>query len=159
MVGGSAIERAVVYEPAFDTPGQDVFPPGVVERVDRLIAAGEREAALELFFGEVVGADAALIASMRETPVWAARVAAVHTITREGSVVRSSGFDPDRFNGVEIPVRFLLGTETPAPLQASTRAAHAAIAGSELVALEGQGHAAMDTGTEAFLDAVLGFMR
>ena len=56
------------------------------------------------------------------------------------------------------PVRFLIGSESPAPLKASTRAAHAAVAGSELVELEGQGHAAMDTGTEDFLRAVLDFL-
>jgi pimeloyl-ACP methyl ester carboxylesterase len=159
LVSGSAIERAVIYEPAFDTPGQETFPPAVLERVDEMIVAGQREEALELFFREVVGADDALISTLRETPVWAARVAAVQTITREGVVVREVGFDPARFAELDVPVRFLIGSESPEPLRASTRAAHAAVPGSEIVELEGQGHAAMDTGTEAFLRAVLDFLR
>ncbi|HEX6116076.1 MAG TPA: alpha/beta hydrolase [Solirubrobacterales bacterium] len=158
MASGSALERAVIYEPAFDTPGQETFPPTILGRVDELIGAGEREAALELFFREVVGADDAMISSLKETPVWAARVAAVHTITREGVVVRDVGFDPGRFADLNVPVRLLIGSESPEPLKASTRAAHAAVPGSELVELEGQGHAAMDTGTEAFLSAVLEFL-
>jgi pimeloyl-ACP methyl ester carboxylesterase len=159
LVSGSAIVRAVIYEPAFDTPGQETFPPTILARVDELIAAGRREEALELFFREVVGADDAMLASLKETPVWAARVAAVQTITREGIVVRDVGFDPGRFAELDTPVRFLTGSESPAPLRASTRAAHAAMPSSELVELGGQGHAAMDTGTEDFLRAVLDFLR
>jgi pimeloyl-ACP methyl ester carboxylesterase len=158
LARGSAIERAVIYEPAFDTPGQDIFPSAVLAQVDELIVAGERERALELFFREVVGVDDELIASMKATPVWEARVAAVHTITREGVVVRTTGFDAGRFSALKVPVRFLIGTASPEPLQASTRAAHAAVAGSELVELEGQGHTAMDTSTAAFLRAVLDFL-
>lgn len=154
----SGIERMVVYEPAFDTPGQETFPPQTLARVDELIAAGDREAGLELFFREVVGADDELIATLKSTPVWAARVAAAHTIGREGVVVREVGFDPVRFQRLDLPVRFLVGTESPEPLKASTRAAHAAIRGSELVELEGQGHAAMDTDADRFVRAVLEFL-
>jgi pimeloyl-ACP methyl ester carboxylesterase len=44
---------------------------------------------------------------------------------------------------VDAPTRFLLGTETTPALARSTRAAHAALPGSELRELRGHGHAAM----------------
>ncbi len=154
----SGIERMVAYEPAFDTPGLATFPPQTLARVDELIAAGDREAGLELFFRDVVGADDELIASLKATPVWAARLAAAHTIGREGEVVRDYAFDSDRFAAVDLPIRFLVGTESPEPLTASTRTAHKAIASSELVELDGQGHTAMDTDPEGFVRAVTEFL-
>jgi pimeloyl-ACP methyl ester carboxylesterase len=54
-----AIERALLYEPPFVTPGRVMIPAGVIDRIDALIAAGDREAALEVFYREALGADPA----------------------------------------------------------------------------------------------------
>lgn len=95
---------------------------------------------------------------MRGTPLWAARIAVLPTFARESRVVRRYRFDPLRFADVRVPIRFLIGTASPRALQASTRAAHAAVPGSELVELPDQGHAAMDTAPALFLRAVRDFL-
>jgi pimeloyl-ACP methyl ester carboxylesterase len=51
-------------------------------------------------------------------------------------------------------VGFLLGTQTVPALEASTRAAHAALPGSELRELPGQAHLAMQTDPDGFVSAV-----
>jgi pimeloyl-ACP methyl ester carboxylesterase len=152
------IERMVVYEPAFDTPGLPIFPPGTLARIVGLVEAGDREAALELFFTYVAGVNAQRLEAMRGTPIWQARVAAMHTLTREGKFIERYSFEPARFVAVRTPVRFLVGQESPEPLRASTRTAHAAIKNSELVELPGQGHAAMDTAPELFVREVIDFL-
>ncbi len=152
------IERMVIYEPPFDTPGARALEPTVTDQITALIAAGDPDAALSVFLTEVVEVPAERQAAMRGTPLWAARTAALPTFARENRVVQRYRFDPLRFADVRVPIRFLLGTASPQSLQASTRAAHAAVPGSDLVELPSQGHAAMDTAPALFLRAVRDFL-
>jgi pimeloyl-ACP methyl ester carboxylesterase len=152
------IERMVVYEPPFDTPGARALEPDTTDRIAALTAAGDLDAALSLFMTEVVGVPAERQAALRGTPLWAARIAALPAFAQENRAVQSYRFDPQRFADVRVPIRFLLGTASPPALQASARAAHAAVPGSELVELPDQGHAAMDTAPDLFLRVVRDFL-
>jgi pimeloyl-ACP methyl ester carboxylesterase len=93
---------------------------------------------------------------MRPTEIWRARLAATHTIVREGRAVERFVLS-HRLAQLTVPVRFLLGTESPAYLRASTEAAHAAIPGSDVVDLAGQAHMAMDTVPAEFAHLVIQF--
>ena len=149
------IERAVLYEPPFSTPGLPVIQAEVLERMERQLAQGDREAALETMLVHVGGADPSTLEIMQRAPAWAARVEAVPTIIREVREVDRYVFDPDRFAELTVPVRFLVGTESPAYVLAATAAASAAVPHSEVVELPGQGHTAMDTAPRLFLDEVI----
>jgi pimeloyl-ACP methyl ester carboxylesterase len=153
-----AINRLVVYEPPFGTPGLPAVEADVLSRITELSASGDRDGALEVFLSRVAGVPDDRLRAMRGTSIWSARIAALPTITREAAALADYRFAAQRFAGLSTPVRFLIGTASPAPLRASTSAAHAAVPGSELVELAGQGHAAMDTAPELFLDAVLDFL-
>ena len=131
----------LLYEPPFATPGHEVFTNDQLDRWSAVLAEGRREDLLELFYREALLFDDAAIDALRPLPIWAARVAAVHTVVREAAAVRS--FAP-RPMAAPVPVRFLLGDSTAPHLTASTRAAAAAISGSELEILTGQGHVAID---------------
>jgi pimeloyl-ACP methyl ester carboxylesterase len=91
---------------------------------------------------------------MRGTAAWRARVACAPTLAREARAANAYRPDPARLAAVTTPAGFLLGTETPPALTRSTRAAHAALPGSELRELPGHGHAAMDADPEMFVDEV-----
>jgi pimeloyl-ACP methyl ester carboxylesterase len=67
-------------------------------------------------------------------------------------------FDASRFSRVRVPTLFLLGTESPRIMHDSTKAAAAALQSSRVEILPGQGHAAMTTAPQMFLDKVLGFL-
>jgi pimeloyl-ACP methyl ester carboxylesterase len=95
---------------------------------------------------------------MRATPVWEARLAAAHTLAREGRAANAHRLDPERMATIAAPVRFLLGTETTPGLRASTLAAHAALPGSELRELPGHGHVAMDADPELFVAEVVDWL-
>ena len=76
--------RLVLYEgwPPVDPDARDL-PPDVGERLDGLLAEGNRDAVVETVFREVVLMPEAEITALRAQPAWPARVAAAHTIIRE----------------------------------------------------------------------------
>jgi pimeloyl-ACP methyl ester carboxylesterase len=148
------IERMLVYEPAFGTPEGPVFPDDALVDVEASLAAGDREAALTAFFSRVLLLDDAAVEAMRATPMWQARLAAVHTLAREARAANAYRADPERMRSIGVLVRILLGTETTPAL---TRAAHVAadaVPGAELVELPGHGHAAMDADPPLFIRQV-----
>jgi pimeloyl-ACP methyl ester carboxylesterase len=146
------MSRLLAYEPAFGTDAGDVFPADALPDADAALARGDREAALEIFFRRGQLQPDAAIAAMRQTPLWQARLAAVHTMPREGSA--ANAYRPAGLSAIAPSLRLLLGTESPPNLVASTRAAHAAAPGSGLRDLPGHAHAAMDTGPELFVAEV-----
>ncbi|MDQ3740075.1 MAG: alpha/beta fold hydrolase [Actinomycetota bacterium] len=150
-----AIERALLYEPAFDTPGHRIAPPDAFDRLSERLAADDREGALDLFYREIIRIDPA---PLKAQPVWQARLAAVHTIEREGRIGLTYAVAPQHFAAVDVPVRILAGTESPPAFGAAARAARDAIPGSDLVWLEGQGHTMIDADTAGFARHVVDFL-
>ena len=146
----SLIASALLYEPAY---GPAVMPAEVLERVDELVRAGQREAALETFYRDVVAIDPT---PLRELPIWQARIAAVHTIVREGAAL---GYQPNPadFTEVTAPVRVLLGTTSPSPFREAAERSVAVVPGADLVELRGQGHGMIDADPAGFVEQVLAF--
>ena len=151
----TAIECALLYEPPFDMPGHVTAPAEVVDRIEALIAGGDREAGLELFYREVLGADPAPFKSL---PMWPVRIAIAHTIVREVRIGLEYAMRPERFAAVSAPTRILLGSESPPVFRAAAEAAHDAIPSSELVPLPGEGHTMIDTDPAGFVRHVVGFL-
>lgn len=149
------VGRALLYEPAFDTPGLNIAPPEAFDVIKAAINAGDREGALVAFYERVIGIDPT---PLRSLPVWQARLAAVHTIIREGDIGLTFELDPADFAEVTIPTRVLAGTTSPPALGAAAQAAAAAVPGAELVWLEGQGHTMIDADPPGFVEQVLDFL-
>ena len=143
----SAFGALVLYEPPFPTPaaGDAVVGASIRTGIEEKLAVDDREGALVQFFTDVLQLPAAAVEAMRGTAVWKARIAAVHTVLREADAVDSWVLDPERLGTIAGPVRLLLGTATTPALDAAARALAAAMPDWELVALEGQGHQAIDT--------------
>ena len=149
-----AVVKALLYEPPFDAGGLEVVPRVWREQFARLIAGGQREEALELFYREIVGIDPA---PLRALPIWQARIAAVHTGEREGEVAAAYAPDAARLAAVDVPVRVLAGTESPPVFAAAARAAVEALPNAELVELPGQGHGMIDADPAGFVAQVTDF--
>jgi pimeloyl-ACP methyl ester carboxylesterase len=148
--------RVLLYEPPFSTAGLPVIPPGVLDRMAEQIGRDDREAALTTFLREALNLDEAGIDRMRSLPVWRARIAAAHTYVRELRVASEYSLSP-RLAELSLPVRFLVGTESPPYLRAATEAAHAAIPHSDVLEIAGQAHMAMDGVPATFADMVIEF--
>lgn len=146
------VARALLYEPAF---GPEIAPPGVFKRIGELVDAGEREAALETFYRDVIDVDPA---PLKPLPIWQARLAAVHTLVREAAVAEAYAPDRSAFLGVSVPLRVLLGTESPAPFRDAAESTITAVPGSELVELSGQGHTMIDADPSGFVAQLRDFL-
>src|ERR1700716_4154672 len=75
-----AIGRLALSEPPLETPGHDVIEPAVLAQLKTIT---DRELLLEGFFRAALRLPQAAVDAMKGTPVWQARLAAVHTILRE----------------------------------------------------------------------------
>jgi pimeloyl-ACP methyl ester carboxylesterase len=71
--------------------------------------------------------------------------------------VKAYRFDPGRFGDLGVPTLVLIGGESPSALRKAGEAVDEALPDSRLVVMGGQGHAAMDTGTDLFTTEVLRF--
>jgi pimeloyl-ACP methyl ester carboxylesterase len=156
----SRIRRLVLYEgwpPVM--PEKLKFPSGVEDRIDGLVAAGERDAALETFMREVVKVSEDDIGAIRAQPTWPARLAAVHTITREFRAFSDDTFDAERAAGITVPVLLLAGADTPDELRDDPETVAAALPHARIAVLEGQQHLADVLAPELFAERVLAFLR
>lgn len=158
----SSIRRLVLYEgwPLVD-PAVVALPSGVEERLDALLAAGSREAALETIMREVVMVPEDELSAIRAQPSWQARIAAVHTIPREVRTCFSSAaaFDAEQAAMITVPTLLLTGEDSPDPAAADVDTVAGALPDARIVVLEGQQHLADVLAPEVFAEHVLGFLR
>lgn len=151
------VRRLVLYEPPLPV-GIEIYPPGLVSRLQELVAAGDREGVVTTFMRDVVRMPAAEIDAMRRDPSWDGRLAAAHTIPRELAI--ADVYEPDfaRFATLHAPTLLLVGGDSPQFLVEPSRRLHATIPGSTLVTMPGQQHVAMTTAPDLFLGAVFEFL-
>jgi pimeloyl-ACP methyl ester carboxylesterase len=151
------IDRLVLYEPPIPT-GLPAYPPGVPERIQALVDDGDLEAALELFFREIVRMPAEELAKYRQLPAWKTRIQLAPTIPRELAFDQTYKFDAEKFADLHTPTLLLLGEESPPLFQQAIASADAALPESRVVILPGQRHIAMDTAPELFVSEALNFL-
>src|SRR5688500_8690187 len=112
------IRALVLYEPPM---GFLKSPPDVVQRLEDLLEAGDRDELVGFFMREVAGLPPDQVELLRSLPAWEARLAAAHTIPREERVTREYVFDPNRFRALRVPTLFLQGGESPDPFRADRK--------------------------------------
>jgi len=152
------VRKLVLYDPGIEVDGEVVSPPEVIERLDALLEVGDRDGVVSTTMREVAGLAPETVEYMRSQPAWQARVDAAHTIPREMRAVKAYRLDPERFGDVRVPTLVLIGGDSPAALRKAGEAVVQALPDSRLVVMEGQGHAAMDTGTDLFTTEVIRFV-
>jgi pimeloyl-ACP methyl ester carboxylesterase len=133
------IPRLALYEPAM---GGVLTKGETIERWERMIEAGARDAVVREFYRDIAGYGEDTIDELASGPVWEARTRIVPTVPRELRAELAHRFDPDALAALAMPVLLLLGTESPDWAVRSVRAYADAIPGAELRMLEGQGHSA-----------------
>jgi len=153
------LHKVILYEPPIPIPpGSPGFPPGTLEAMETLVAAGDREGAVLVFAREIVQVPEEAITALRSTPEWPAITALADTLLYEVRAVDGYVFDPERFRTLMTPTLLLLGSESSQFLKSATAAVDAALPDGELVMLPGQGHLAMDTAPDLFLREIFSFL-
>lgn len=143
-LGAAALTRnlagLVLYEPGF--AGVFAYPPGWLDRLEDLLAAGAVEDAVVLAMRERAGVTPAQLNAMRAAPSWAARVAAGPTIARELRFDQSVAFRAADHAGIDTPVLLLLGEHSPPGQRRVVQEIAAALPDCRIAVLAGQQHVA-----------------
>jgi pimeloyl-ACP methyl ester carboxylesterase len=150
------VRALALYEPSFEV-GAEIYSPELIERLETLLQAGDRDGVVATTARQVAGAPPERVEYMRSQPAWQARVAVAHTIPRELRAVKTYRFDPERFRDLAVPTLLLNGSESPPGYRMAEEAVDEALPDARIVVMAGQGHAAMDTGTDLFTAQVLRF--
>jgi pimeloyl-ACP methyl ester carboxylesterase len=152
------VQKLVLYDPGIEVAGAEIYPHEVIERMESRLEVGDPAGVVEITMREVAGLPPETVEYMRTLPVWQARVDAAHTIPRELRAVKSYRLDPQRFEDLGTPTLLLSGGDSPAALRKAAEAVDEVLSDSYHVVMEGQGHSAMDTGTDLFTAEVLNFL-
>ena len=155
------LRRLVSYEgapPAPDGRGYQDADPGTVRRVEKLVAAGDRDEALATFMRDIVGMPEAELAAFRTNPIWPRRAAAIDTTIRELRAETSPAGSLDALGAVRQPVLQILGGASTEPFAAATQALDARLRNGRVVTIPGARHAAHHTHAAEFVAAVEAFL-
>jgi pimeloyl-ACP methyl ester carboxylesterase len=152
------LRKLVLYEPPVPVADDALYPEGVIDRLEALLATGDREGVLTTFVREVLHMPDDAYQLFRSSAAWPVRLAAAHTLPRELRAHQGYRFDADRFRALATPTLLLLGGDSLPVFRASTEAIAAALPASRTVVLPGQQHTAMDTAPDLFVREVLAFL-
>lgn len=152
------LRRLILYEPAAFLPGSGAYGQEILERLEWLLAIGDREQLVSTMLKEVAGLPETTIALLRRQPYWQTRLSVAHTVPRELRADERYRIDPARLRAIRTPTLLLLGGNSPAFYKEGTRLLEKAIPHAQVHEFPGQEHAAMDTAPRLFTDAVLNFL-
>lgn len=138
-LGPARVPRLALYEPPLDAPDDDEAQDAYaryVERVDRALAAGRRDEALELFLGDMLPPEE--IAALRGTPEWPAMEAVAHTLAYDNAVLGDGTVPLAIARAVTVPTLVLVGGASPPFKRAAADALVAAMPRAESRVLSGE---------------------
>ena len=155
----SNIDKLVLYEgwPVPD-PQALALPADLEDRMDVLLAAGDRDAVVEVFFRGMEDLSDEDMAAFRAAPSWAGRVAAAHTITREVRGEATAPLDEDLARRITVPVLLVTGDNSADPAKPYAEVVAGALPNARVLVLDGHEHVADVLDPEFFASCVLPFL-
>ena len=136
------VGAVVAYSPGFGAE----YPKGALTKIEAATASDDLDTALQVMFAEIIGMPEDEIAFMKQSPVWAARVAAAGTVAREcradESFLRNYSH---RLSQLVVPILVVDGTANTPPKRAISTDLSGLLPSSRLYEMAGQGHVAHHT--------------
>lgn len=152
------LRRLILYE-GVPLRGADYYPPGMIERLEALLQAGDVEGMLITMMREVIQRppeEIELLRSQQED--WAARLRNAPTIPREMRGEQGYVFVPERFRNLRTPTLLLVGGDSPPVELENAKGVSDALPDARVVLLSGQRHTAMITAPDVFISEVVRFL-
>jgi len=155
----SNIDKLVLYE-GWPVPDPQVLAlPAVLEaRMDALLAAGDRDAVVELLFRGMEDLADEDMAAFRAAPSWAGRVAAAHTITREVRGELTVQLDEDVARAIRVPVLLVTGEHSADAAKPYAEVVAGALPNARILVIDGHEHVADVLDPALFASRVLPFL-
>jgi pimeloyl-ACP methyl ester carboxylesterase len=153
------LRRLILYE-GVPLRGSDNYPPGMIERLEALLQAGDAEGMLITMMREVIQRppeEIELLRSQQED--WAARLRNAPTIPREMRGEQGYVFVPERFRYLRTPALLLVGGNSPPVELKNAKGVSDALPDARVVLLSGQRHTAMITAPDVLISEVVRFLK
>jgi pimeloyl-ACP methyl ester carboxylesterase len=156
---GLRVRRLVLYEPPLAYMRQPRLRSDLPGELDALIARGERDAALDLFFREGMDQLAEAVQRLCDGPRWQDQLRYVQTGAYDVRITSTYVLRPERLAQIDVPVLFLYGSESPGWMRQGVEAFAQTMPRSRLEVLRGQGHNAQFTAPEVLATAINAFLK
>lgn len=153
------LHKLILYEPPISIEGETIYPEGFIDRLEALLAEGDREGVLTTFIREVIQMPAHEFEIFRASPGWASRIAAAHTLPRELRAQMGYHFIAERFKSFTTPTLLLVGEHSAPRFKSAANLLAATLPNNRIVTLAGQKHNAMDTAPDLFVREVVDFLK
>jgi pimeloyl-ACP methyl ester carboxylesterase len=144
------VDGLILYEPPMPAVTVDQEHESIASRMEALLAEGDREAAVKLFFEEATGAE-----NVEQWPIWPDCLTLAETMVRESAIVEE--FRPEGLD-LSMPTLLLTGEYSPDHLRTSIDVLEDQIPDTRRVELEGTGHAGMASAPGQIATAVQDFL-
>jgi pimeloyl-ACP methyl ester carboxylesterase len=138
---GLNITKLALYEAPFMV-GDDVRrpPKDLADQLAKLVAAGRRGDAVELFQTRLVGIPEQVVIQMRNAPFRAALEATAHTLIYEATIVGDLSLPTAQLRSIKVPTLAIYGGESPAFMGSGAKAVAEAVHDGQVRRLDGQNH-------------------
>jgi pimeloyl-ACP methyl ester carboxylesterase len=141
---GLNIRKLALYEPPFVVDStRPPVPPDLTTRLQALIKAGKRGAAVRLFL-RAAGVPAMLIALLRLTPTWRKLIQVAHTLVYDAAIMSGDqGGNPlsaGRWSSVTLPTLVMGGGNSPQWMRNAIAALLQALPNARYQQLPGEKH-------------------
>lgn len=142
---GLPIERLALYEPPLVVDdSRRPIPEDYLPRLEGLLAAGRRGAAVTHFMRRAVGLPAIVTLMMRCMPMWSTLKAVAHTLPYDARILGDTGagkpLPAQRWAGATVPIIVIDGGKSPAWIRSGARALADTLPGAQRRTLPGQTH-------------------
>jgi pimeloyl-ACP methyl ester carboxylesterase len=140
------VERLSVYEvPFMVTPEAKRPTPDYGERLDRLVADGDRSGAVKHFMRNAMGIPAPFVVLMRLMPMWKGLKATAHTLPYDWAALGKhtmygAPLNAEEWASVTVPTLVVHGAKSPPVLKQGSRALAEVLPNAELRELTGVSH-------------------
>ncbi|MGH2985378.1 MAG: alpha/beta fold hydrolase [Solirubrobacterales bacterium] len=140
------IEKVSVYEvPLMVDPKHNRPTPDYAERLDDLVAAGNRSGAVKHFMRNAIGIPAPIVAAMRLMPMWKGLKSTAHSLPYDWEALGDhtmygAPLDPAEWASVTMPTQVVYGSKTADVLKQGSRALAEVPPNAELHELAGVSH-------------------
>jgi pimeloyl-ACP methyl ester carboxylesterase len=153
---GLPITHLVLYEPPF-RPDDNYPPPpaDLAEQVAKLVAAGRRGDAVELYQTKAIGIPEDVVVQMRHAPFRPGLEAIAHTLAYDAKITGDMSLPAGLLAAVLTPTLVICGEHSPPILRAAARAVARTLPSGRLCSLAGQTH---DISPEATAPVIAGFL-
>jgi pimeloyl-ACP methyl ester carboxylesterase len=140
-LAGHAIRKLALYEPPLVlTDERPPMPPDLEKELIRLLQAGQRSEAVEVFLTRGVAMPGAMVAGMKNASAWRSLVALAHTLPYDVRLTSDAHGLVARARHLTTPTTILHGEGSPAWMRSGVAELARAIPGARSVALSRQIH-------------------